>query len=263
MHHQSTDINTIAEMLVLNGSLTECPGLVHGKTGIAVFFLHYAKYTGNRLYEEYAMDLLNEMQSQIHSNSPTDYERGIAGIGVGIDYLINNNLLQTEGDDIFADFDARMYRAVMYDPWLDFTLYDGLTGYGRYWNLRLRRSTSNNRARECLSHIIELINKQLPDISEKEQTDVFFFLHDLLKTSGFEFCSGLLKRCNSFDISFPRLCNSIVDDIARKFFINQESEIEIIKKSSSGMGLLTGFAGEGMLHLSKINKSNLTWLHLI
>ena len=123
-------------MLLLNSTLTEYPGLAHGKIGIAVFFFHYAQYTGNELFADYALDLIIEMQNQIHANSSADYEKGIAGIGVGIDYLIRNKHLITE-DDIFEDFDQRMVRAVMYDPWQDFSLYDGLTGYGRYWISRL------------------------------------------------------------------------------------------------------------------------------
>ena len=52
------DTQQIADMLLLNGTLTESPGLVHGKIGIAVFFFHYAQYTGNGLYADYAMDLI-------------------------------------------------------------------------------------------------------------------------------------------------------------------------------------------------------------
>lgn len=50
-----------------------------------------------------------------------------------------------------------MLRAVMYDPWLDFSLYDGLAGYGRYWISRLRYQKPSSQARECLWHIVELI----------------------------------------------------------------------------------------------------------
>jgi len=84
------------DMLLLNGTLTECPGLVHGKIGIAIFFFHYVQYTDNMLFADYAMDLIGETMNQIHVNSPADYERGIAGIGVGIDYLIRNNFLNVE-----------------------------------------------------------------------------------------------------------------------------------------------------------------------
>ena len=45
------------------------------------------------LFADYAMDIIYEIQNQIHSNSLANYENGIAGIGVGIDYLIQNNFL--------------------------------------------------------------------------------------------------------------------------------------------------------------------------
>lgn len=38
-------ISHIVGTLLLNGTLTESPGLVHGKMGIAIFFFHYAQYT--------------------------------------------------------------------------------------------------------------------------------------------------------------------------------------------------------------------------
>ena len=113
-------LQQIADMLLLNGTLIECPGLMHGKMGIATFFFHFVQHSGNELYADYSMDLISEMLNQIHINSPADYEKGIAGIGVGIDYLIRNKFLKAE-NDICEDFDYRMYRAVMYDPWQDFS----------------------------------------------------------------------------------------------------------------------------------------------
>jgi len=80
------DLEQIADMLLINGTLTECPGLIHGKMGIAVFFFYYAKYTDDMLFADYAMNLIGETLNQIHVNSSADYEKGIAGIGVGIDF---------------------------------------------------------------------------------------------------------------------------------------------------------------------------------
>ena len=81
MQNQTTPIEKhlqqIADMLILNGTLTECSGLVHGKMGIATFFFHYAQHTGNELFADYSMDLIDEMLNQIHVNSPADYEKGM------------------------------------------------------------------------------------------------------------------------------------------------------------------------------------------
>ena len=144
---------------MVNGLLTDCPGLIHGKTGIAVFFFHYYRYTENKLFEEYAFELLCEIQKQLHCNSSVDYRTGIAGIGVGIDYLLKNRFLVSD-NDVFEDIDKRMYNAVMYDFQPDFSLYDGITGYGRYWLSRLNQESSSGRAKECILRIINYIGEK-------------------------------------------------------------------------------------------------------
>ena len=245
------DLRHIADMLLLNGTLSDCPGLIHGKTGIALFFFHYARHTGNELFENYAMDLIEEIQSQIHVNSPANYERGIAGIGTGIDYLIRNKYLEAD-DDIFDDLDQRMYRAVMYDPWQDFSLYHGLAGYGRYWIMRLSQQAQSIQARECLLHIAEQVEEKIPEISDKEQTDVCRFLHDLQPLSGFNnICTEPLEQCRNRDIQYET-------DFALKQIQDLDRE-----KPPAGMGLLTGYAGEGILRLTALNQTNRSWMNLL
>ena len=283
------DLRQIADMLLLNGTLTESPGLVHGKMGIAVFFFHYARHTGNELFADYAMDLIGEMLNQIHVNSPAEFEKGIAGIGVAIDYLIRNDFLNVE-DDICEDFDQRMVRAVMYDPWQDFSHYKGLAGYGQYWLSRLRFPNPASLARKCLRQITTLIEEHLPDIPSNEQTDVYCFLHNLHKISVFD--SGtknalpLLEQCrlvwdfHSSDIirSFTRLGDLAVGRIVRAYqhtqYFNNGLQDEIdtslkqipdldMEKAPVGSGLLNGYAGEGMMRLTGLNQSNISWMQLL
>lgn len=243
------DLEQIANMLILNGTLTECPGLIHGKMGIAVFFFHYAQFTGNELFADYAMDVIGEMLNQIHVNSPADYEKGIAGIGVGIDYLIQNNFLDVE-DDICEDFDDRMYRAVMYDPWQDFSKYDGVTGYGQYWMTRVGYQTPSVKARECLLHIRTLIEEKIPEISISEQTDVYSFMYNLKRIPGFHTYSGLLEKSKN-----PPQNQT---NIATKQITQLDTE-----KSPTSTGLLNGYAGEGMLRLTALGYTNTSWMHLL
>ena len=243
------NLQQIADMLVLNGTLVNCPGLIHGKTGVAIFFAHYARFTGNKLFDNYTMDLIHEILEQIHVDSPADYEKGIAGIGVGIDYLVRNGFLEAD-KDIFGDFDQRMVRAVMYDPWQDFSLYDGLTGYGRYWMMRLHQQKPLTQAKECLWYIIKQLKEKLPDITEKEQTDVSRFLKDLQQLSGFGICVEFLRQCSHY--LNGHLQNAI--DVT----LNQ-----VTGKSPAGMGLLNGYAGEGMIRLSALHQVDHSWVQLL
>ncbi len=272
-------LSQVANMLLLNGTLTESPGLVHGKMGVAIFFFHYAQYTENMLFADYAVDLIGEMQNQIHLNSPADYEKGIAGIGVGIDYLIRNDFLLVE-DDICEDFDQRMVRAVMYDPWQDFSMYDGLTGYGRYWISRLRYQEPAVQAQECLGYIVRLLEENLADIPSEEQTDVYSFLYDLQRISGYESCNGLLEQCRKWEAknSFSRLGDSAISNFIRKVqssrYLNDTNQNEIdtilnqiedldTEKPPVSMGLLTGYAGEGLLRLEALRKTDHSWTFLL
>lgn len=274
----------LADILLLNGTLTECPGLVHGKLGISIFFFHYAQHTGNDIYADYAMDVISEALNQINTNSPTDYERGLAGIAVGINYLIQNKFLSVE-DDICEDFDLPIKLVVMNNLCSNFSLYNGLAGYGYYWISRLNYHQASIQARECLLHIITQIERTSEDISITEKTDIFCFLSDLCQITGFECCLNLLEhflkewRIQSLDLIdiIPRLGGSNVGNIIRAYlykqyfqnisraecniFLEQISDLDMTKVYES-TGLLNGYAGEGMLRLTALD-NNMSWMHLL
>ena len=50
-------LRRIANVLLLNASFIDNPGLLNGKMGIAIFFYHYSRYTKNKIYEDYAGEL--------------------------------------------------------------------------------------------------------------------------------------------------------------------------------------------------------------
>lgn len=64
------------------------PELITRKDGDFHFLFHYARYVQDDLYSEYAMDLIRGLLEQLHANYRADYEKGIAGIGVGFSYLL-------------------------------------------------------------------------------------------------------------------------------------------------------------------------------
>ena len=281
---QYQQLEQIAEILILNGTLINCPGLLHGKMGLSVFFFHFARHTNNNLYEDYAMELISEIQTQIHNNSPVDYERGISGIGTAVYYLIKNNFIEAD-DDILNDFDQRMYRAILYDSWQDYSLYKGLTGYGRYWMTRLHQRNSAVLAKECLLKIVQNIKERLTDISDSEKMDVFSLLFELQQISGLDICYSLMEQYHKWSLqlldiwwSLPRLGNSAMNNILQQYRINrylngiQADKVNVIleqlpdldmDKPSANMGILNGYTGEGMMRLTSLNQKNISWLSLL
>ena len=272
-------LSNLIDTLIINGTLTECPGLIHGKMGISIFFFEYARYTNEMLFENYALDLIAEIQSQIHSYTPADYDTGIAGIGVGLDYLIKNKFIDTE-DDIYDDLDKRMLRSVLYNSDHNFSFYKGLIGYGYYWCMRTHNSNTS-LAWECLSHIVDILLKSYHEMSFSEQVDVFCFFYDLQKQKNIakyirldSLRQSLNITCYSHVQVFNYLGHSQIGNIARRYKYNKylKSTVdmkkydykETISQESENMGLLSGYAGEGLFKLSLIkHEIDESWIYLL
>lgn len=145
----------ITNTLLLNASFVDNLGLMHGKMGIAIYFFHLARETKNPIYEEYAGELIDEIYEEITTDTPTDFENGLAGIGWGIECLVQNGFIEADTDEILDDFDNRLFKKLIYDTPNEIGLLDGLVGLGAYFLKRIQNPQSNDE------NIKTLTNKQL------------------------------------------------------------------------------------------------------
>ena len=123
-------------------------GLLYGKMGISLFFFHYSRYAGNSLYDEYAHYLVDIVKSQIHEDYPLDYERGLAGVGTGFNYLKKHGYFDV-GDDYMSNIDSKIIKAVYHERRVGL-----LTGFGRYL---LSRYESNPSMKDSLIQLVDLL----------------------------------------------------------------------------------------------------------
>lgn len=129
-------LRQIADHLIINSSFLKNLGLFHGKMGIVLFFMHYARYTGNAIYEEYAGDLLDEIFEDIHAGITLDFENGLSGIGWGLLYLLKNHFVEGDSDEVLFDIDQRMME-INLSRVVDKSVERGLGGYLYYLLERL------------------------------------------------------------------------------------------------------------------------------
>ena len=104
----------IINVLLLNASFIDNLGLMHGKMGIAIYFFHLARETKNPVYEDYAGELIDEIYEEITINTPLDFENGLAGIGWGIEYLVQNGFLEADTNEVLEEFDKRLIHEITY-----------------------------------------------------------------------------------------------------------------------------------------------------
>lgn len=199
------NLEKIANMLLLNGSLLESSGLWYGQMGVAVFFFHYARHTGNDLFEDYAVEIIGQIRKEIHKDSPAEYGKGIAGIGAGIQYLAENDFLDIDTDVILEDFDNRICRDIMYIPQDNNSLSDGLTGLGQYLLFRIRHPQKTGDEirlltnREMMIHIVNILEHTF-NPADQHLPDVLSFLCRLHQLN---LCNPKIERCiSTFQDSF-------------------------------------------------------------
>ena len=277
-------IDKIVQTLIINGTLVDSPGLFYGKTGVAIFFFHYARQTGDKLFLEYAADLMEEVQKQITVTIPAQYDIGLSGIGVGFEFLLQNELIETKDDDVFEDFDARMYRTVMYEPYPDLSLERGLSGWGRYFIYRLRGKRKNNSIlNKALTFITDEISKNVIEnsVPESDQPDIYRFYCDLFSLPQYaEKYANSLQQCREWDCIrksdiqkiFPYMYNLQRLHVCQNYFnkilteeIGKEWEKWKVSdyRSLTNMGILNGWATEGLLYLTLFQNLDHSWLNLL
>jgi lantibiotic modifying enzyme len=62
---QEALLHRISKRLMLSSDFTDDSGLEKGKSGIIIFFYNYFRLTGLNVYEDFANELLDEMQNCI------------------------------------------------------------------------------------------------------------------------------------------------------------------------------------------------------
>ena len=89
-------IKKIADYLLLQSSYMQEIGLFHGKMGVALALNMYSSQYNDKLMEEYAWDLFQQVYDKVHIDMPVGLETGLAGIGYGTTLLYKYGLVSCE-----------------------------------------------------------------------------------------------------------------------------------------------------------------------
>jgi hypothetical protein len=76
-----TRIEQIANSLLLNAGFIDNIGLLNGKRGIFIAFYHLYRKTGNKIYEDFGGELIDEISEEISFKIPVSFANGLTGIG--------------------------------------------------------------------------------------------------------------------------------------------------------------------------------------
>lgn len=104
------DIKNLLRFGVLRTEVMEGHGLYGGKLGMVILFYEYSRYSGDDLYEQFAIEMIESLLN-IPENLPLTFSNGLSGIGWGITYLLRENFVEGDIDDILSEVDERLMNA--------------------------------------------------------------------------------------------------------------------------------------------------------
>lgn len=211
-------LQRIANVLLLNASFLENPGLLNGKMGIAIFFYNYARSTGNKIYEDYAGELVDEIYEEINTSTPVNFENGLTGIGWGIEYLVKNGFVQADTDEALEEIDNVIYKHRINSPVLINTG-DDLFGYGFYHIARILGKEINDNNLDTLIKKYHLIF--LTDECERllEQKSYSRFNIESLTINSFNSILWFLleiQKLNIFPVKTEKIFRSVPEYIEKE-----------------------------------------------
>lgn len=169
----------IANILYINMQYVPEHDLLKGKMGLTLFFYEYGRYTGNTIYSDTADILLDEI---IAALSLEDNE-ALIGIGWGIQYLMKNNFVEGDPDEVLSEIDERVQQI--------------LTNYGEIPTEECERLFIQGGLNLFIdSYILSRSNSRIRDLKNMKYITDFYY-NILLKTEGLLPLS-FLNTCYAF-----------------------------------------------------------------
>ncbi|PWS26108.1 hypothetical protein DHW03_15020 [Pedobacter yonginense] len=102
-------IHKIADELKSLPTTTSGGGLLSGKIGIALFFVHYAKYTNLQKDEDFAFEFIQSLLAHNYCGKhQLTYSGGISGLGWFLEHLNAIGFADVDTEETLGDFDSYM-----------------------------------------------------------------------------------------------------------------------------------------------------------
>ena len=150
--------------------------LFHGKMGLSIFFYHLSKLESNPEYQSIADQLLDQIL--LHDLSPDhsiDVEDGLAGVGLGVTYLIKNGFVEGNLNELLEVIDNTIYRRIVFSTnpaQFSPTLLLHLTGY---LYIRLKEQTDTHLKTLYQDLIIKVLNMLYDQIDDEFLNESYTF----------------------------------------------------------------------------------------
>ena len=101
---------------LLSSKLDNYPvSLFHGKMGLSIYFFQLSKIESNPEYHAFADKLLDQvLLKDLSPNHSIDVEDGLAGVGLGVTWLVKNRFIEGDLNELLEVIDDAIFRRISF-----------------------------------------------------------------------------------------------------------------------------------------------------
>jgi len=143
----------IAAVLRSTNGPADNPGLMGGMTGIALFFAHYSRFSGDEADADRCFELFSQVFDLVNSGYDLhSFAIGLAGIGWAFRHVVYSGFLEADADELLAEIDPHLEQMMIADMKNgEYDFLHGALGAGVYFLHRRRRDLFS----ACLDRLLE------------------------------------------------------------------------------------------------------------
>lgn len=153
-----------------------------GSMGKAVALFWLYRDTNEEEWKIEAERLLDVIFEKCEINISLSYSDGLCGMGVGVEYFLQNNFVEGNADEILIDIDSLIINAINDRSPLDLSIESGILGLAYYLYYRLCYRINSEKPivlklKEQTIYLIDWIAEAMQDKSiNKNYHEIYFIL---------------------------------------------------------------------------------------
>jgi len=162
---------------LLSSELISYPvGLFHGKMGLSIYLYQLSKIESNPEYQSIAEQLLDEiLLRDLSSNHPIDVEDGLAGVGLGVSWLLKNGFIEGDLNELLEVIDDMIFRRIAFQENQSLFSPTQLLHLTGYLYIRLKEQTDANLRTLYQDLIIKVLNMLYAKIDDDFLNESYAF----------------------------------------------------------------------------------------
>ncbi|MDH6359009.1 hypothetical protein [Parabacteroides sp. PF5-9] len=110
-----THFEVLNQRLLSSLDKTYPVGLAHGKMGLCIYFYQLSRLEHHSPYQSVAEEMLDQIiENGLSFNQSINVEEGLAGIGLGLIYLVKEKFVEGDINELLEDFDNTIFRKLAF-----------------------------------------------------------------------------------------------------------------------------------------------------